>query len=67
MKILTKEEEQAHYDATIRGGFAGGAAGFIIVRMMPSSELPQLICSRVEQLPMAPTFAFRPFALSLFL
>lgn len=27
MKILTKEEEQAHYNATLRGGAAGGAIG----------------------------------------
>ncbi|KAF2733996.1 mitochondrial hypoxia responsive domain-containing protein [Polyplosphaeria fusca] len=27
MKILTKEEEQAHYNATLRGGILGGAVG----------------------------------------
>ncbi|MCJ1394313.1 hypothetical protein MMC18_007191 [Xylographa bjoerkii] len=27
MKILTKEEEQAHYNATLRGGIGGGLAG----------------------------------------
>ncbi|KAF2443354.1 hypothetical protein P171DRAFT_389497 [Karstenula rhodostoma CBS 690.94] len=27
MKILTKEEEQAHYDATVRGGTVGGLIG----------------------------------------
>jgi Hypoxia induced protein conserved region len=27
MKILTKEEEQAHYNATLKGGIAGGAFG----------------------------------------
>ncbi|KAL8808568.1 MAG: hypothetical protein Q9223_003987 [Gallowayella weberi] len=27
MKILTKEEEQAHYNATLKGGIGGGLAG----------------------------------------
>jgi hypothetical protein len=27
MKILTKEEEQAHYNATLKGGISGGAIG----------------------------------------
>jgi len=27
MKILTKEEEQAHYNATLKGGIIGGFAG----------------------------------------
>lgn len=27
MKILTKEEEQAHYDATLKGGLLGGVVG----------------------------------------
>ncbi|PPJ57101.1 hypothetical protein CBER1_00610 [Cercospora berteroae] len=27
MKITTKEEEQQHYNATLKGGFGGGAAG----------------------------------------
>ncbi len=27
MKILTKEEEQAHYNATLKGGISGGAVG----------------------------------------
>jgi len=27
MKILTKEEEQAHYNATLKGGITGGAIG----------------------------------------
>jgi Hypoxia induced protein conserved region len=27
MKILTKEEEEAHYDATVKGGIAGGLIG----------------------------------------
>jgi len=30
MKILTKEEEQAHYNATLRGGFTGGGLGLLI-------------------------------------
>jgi hypothetical protein len=32
MKILTKEEEQAHYNATVKGGSIGGAIGLAIVR-----------------------------------
>lgn len=30
MKILTKEEEQAHYNATVKGGITGGAIGLLI-------------------------------------
>jgi len=30
MKILTKEEEQGHYNATVRGGAIGGVAGLAI-------------------------------------
>ncbi|KAI9679213.1 MAG: hypothetical protein M1817_005232 [Caeruleum heppii] len=30
MKILTKEEEQAHYNATLRGGIGGGLAGLLL-------------------------------------
>lgn len=30
MKILTKEEEQAHYNATVKGGSIGGAVGLAI-------------------------------------
>lgn len=30
MKILTKEEEQAHYEATLKGGAIGGAVGFVV-------------------------------------
>ena len=43
MKILTKEEEQAHYNATLKGGSIGGAAGLAIV--CPSFYLTKLyIC-----------------------
>lgn len=31
MKILTKEEEAAHYNATVQGGLLGGTAGLGIV------------------------------------
>jgi hypothetical protein len=31
MKILTKEEEAAHYNATVRGGLIGGGLGLVIV------------------------------------
>lgn len=30
MKILTKEEEAAHYNATLKGGISGGAVGLLI-------------------------------------
>ncbi|KAJ5037289.1 uncharacterized protein L3040_007466 [Drepanopeziza brunnea f. sp. 'multigermtubi'] len=30
MKILTKEEEQAHYNATVRGGLTGGLFGLAV-------------------------------------
>jgi len=30
MKILTKEEEQAHYNATLKGGISGGAVGLVL-------------------------------------
>jgi len=30
MKILTKEEEQAHYNATLKGGIAGGVFGLLV-------------------------------------
>jgi len=33
MKILTKEEEQAHYNATLKGGSIGGAIGLAVVRL----------------------------------
>jgi hypothetical protein len=32
MKILTKEEEQAHYNATVKGGTIGGVIGLAVVR-----------------------------------
>lgn len=32
MKILTKEEEEAHYNATVKGGSIGGAIGLAVVR-----------------------------------
>jgi hypothetical protein len=31
MKILTKEEEAAHYNATLSGGIKGGAIGLALV------------------------------------
>jgi len=30
MKILTKEEEQAHYNATLKGGITGGLIGLVV-------------------------------------
>lgn len=30
MKILSKEEEQAHYDATVKGGLKGGVVGLLV-------------------------------------
>ena len=32
MKILTKEEEAAHYNATVKGGITGGLLGLALVR-----------------------------------
>jgi Hypoxia induced protein conserved region len=34
MKILTKEEEAAHYNATVKGGIAGGIIGLALVRTL---------------------------------
>jgi hypothetical protein len=42
MKILTKEEEQAHYNATLKGGITGGTIGLLVVRSNSLSlPLPQ--------------------------
>jgi len=30
MKILTKEEEEAHYAAVLKGGFIGGTLGLTV-------------------------------------
>lgn len=51
MKILTKEEEQAHYNATVKGGSIGGAVGLAIVRPSSSITKPMymLTFSRAEQ------------------
>ena len=38
MKILTKEEEQAHYNATLKGGFIGGITGLALVRAFKPSH-----------------------------
>jgi hypothetical protein len=35
MKILTKEEEEAHYNATLKGGIKGGLIGLALVRTFP--------------------------------
>ena len=34
MKILTKEEEAAHYNATLKGGITGGAVGMLLVSFL---------------------------------
>jgi hypothetical protein len=34
MKILTKEEEQAHYNATVKGGITGGVLGLALVNSL---------------------------------
>lgn len=36
MKILTKEEEAAHYNATLKGGILGGVLGLAAVRLPPA-------------------------------
>jgi hypothetical protein len=38
MKILTKEEEQAHYNATLKGGITGGVLGLALVRTSLSTK-----------------------------
>lgn len=38
MKILTKEEEEAHYNATLKGGLKGGLFGLVVVRCLLSSR-----------------------------
>jgi len=40
MKVLTKEEEAAHYNATLKGGITGGAIGLLAVRCLPIQKLP---------------------------
>jgi hypothetical protein len=39
MKILTKEEEQAHYNTTLKGGITGGAVGLLLVHSPTSQAL----------------------------
>lgn len=71
MKILTKEEEQAHYNATLKGGSLGGLLGLGLVCCLPghlsassaSSKTPlQLLTLQLrEELPrMPPTRASAP-------
>jgi hypothetical protein len=38
MKILTKEEEEAHYNATLKGGIKGGLIGLALVRTFPPAQ-----------------------------
>ncbi len=43
MKILTKEEEAAHYNATVKGGLTGGLLGLAVVcsvHFLPLSPCP---------------------------
>jgi len=40
MKILTKEEEQAHYNATVKGGITGGLLGLTLVCTLPKTKPP---------------------------
>jgi len=36
MKILTKEEQAAHYNATLKGGISGMAVGLAVVCFLAS-------------------------------
>ena len=64
MKILTKEEEAAHYNATLKGGISGGAVGLLIVSYFPSPicKPPKLILStgRSSSLRSNQTLQFNP-------
>ena len=71
MKILTKEEEEAHYNATLKGGIKGGLIGLALVCTFPPAEAKvkfpkrqQLTLTRVEQQPTAHTSASPPSAAS---
>ena len=76
MKILTKEEEQAHYNATVKGGITGGLIGLALVRTLKGFKpncTGTLLCitanthpPRAEQQSMAHTTASPPFAPSLY-
>lgn len=65
MKILTKEEEDAHYNATLKGGITGGFLGLAVVRLLPTtplSNLPQLTPppGRLRRLRSPPPFPPHP-------
>jgi len=55
MKILTKEEEQAHYNATLKGGITGGVVGLVLVCCPTPFYLSPLTTPREEQLYTVPT------------
>lgn len=38
MKILTKEEEDAHYHATLKGGITGGMVGLVVVSLSSATK-----------------------------
>jgi hypothetical protein len=66
MKILTKEEEQAHYNATVKGGATGGGIGLLVV--CPSLFIQTYKANtspRVELLSSPPSAASTPSASSL--
>jgi hypothetical protein len=76
MKILTKEEEAAHYNATVRGGLIGGGLGLVIVsfnfkylhfrpRSLGLFRLVTNTISRAEPWSTLPINAFRRSAPSL--
>lgn len=68
MKILTKEEEQAHYNATVKGGTIGGVIGLAVVCPVPirKAQMPLLTFPReVQPLP-PPMPAFARFETSHF-
>lgn len=72
MKILTKEEEAAHYNATLKGGISGGAIGMILVShysslLLSLAQSTKLTTIRAEQQYTEPQSASVSFATSLFL
>jgi hypothetical protein len=39
MKILTKQEEQEHYNATVKGGLTGGTIGLVLVSLQSPNPI----------------------------
>jgi hypothetical protein len=63
MKIITKEEEAAHYNATVKGGAIGGGMGLLVV----STSFPSLKLTRhqtVSPIPIPDILEMLPFHLN---